>query len=281
MPSLRIVQGAAIREGLVMARSQPRLVLRIAVLFLSQVFKASPSLPKILVGTHHKVLTVYMRRVFSVFAFASRRTISVGSADEVDYAADILLDHHSKFDFSKINEPWVGVHICRDPRDVVVSCAHYHSTSDESWLHWPRADLAGKTYQEYSRELPTLEDRLLFEIDFSSGYTIRRMLKWSYDRKGMTEWRYEDLVRREGLEQAAKDIGEWPLSPPELRVLIDLFTYFSLWGPVFRNNKHIRDPRPSQWKDHFSDLVHEKFRTVFPQALKKLGYDSLKVRRDG
>jgi hypothetical protein len=42
--------------------------------------------PRILVGTHHKVLTVFMMQVFRDFARITDRRISVGMGDEVDYS---------------------------------------------------------------------------------------------------------------------------------------------------------------------------------------------------
>jgi hypothetical protein len=37
----------------------------------------------------------------------------------VDYSADILFDHHSQFDFSRVAFDYLGVHFRRDPRDLV------------------------------------------------------------------------------------------------------------------------------------------------------------------
>ncbi len=162
------------------ASSDPKLALRISWLNVTGRMGPPRRQPKILVGTHHKVLTVYMGRVFRTFASASCRNFSRGRHNRVDYTADILLDSHSQFDFTRLSEPYVGMHVRRDPRDVIVSCAKYHLTSQEEWLHIPRADLSGKTYQEHLRELPTLDEQLLFELDNAGGLVVRHMLEWNY-----------------------------------------------------------------------------------------------------
>jgi hypothetical protein len=255
------------------ASSRPLLALFIVALYASRTLGSTPR-TKILVGTHHKVLTKYLTRVFSAFAAASRRSLSSGTGDRVDYGSDILIDHHSQFDFSKVNQPFVGVHVRRDPRDLLISAARYHLTSQEKWLHEPSEKLGGKTYQEYLRALPTLEEQLLFEIDGAGAFDIRQMLNWPYGMSGIAEWRYEDMVTYDGLQKNVKHVlAGWPLSALERRVLSGLFLHYSVYGRGSRGYKHIRNPRPSQWKERFSERVHDRFKEVFPGALERLGYD--------
>ena len=263
------------KSFLKIASSRPFLALSIIALHGTRMFPVTTPTAKILIGTHHKVLTKYLTRVFSAFAAASKRSLSSGTGDRLDYGADILLDHHSRFDFSKVNPPVVGIHVRRDPRDLLISAARYHLTSKESWLHKPLDRLAGKTYQEYLRALPTFEEQLLFELDGAAAYDIRQMLDWPYGIHGINEWRYEDLVTYGGLQKNLKQIAaEWPLSAIELRVLSGLFLHYSVFGSGSRGYAHIRNPRPSQYKDSFSKRVEDRFREVLPGALERLGYDT-------
>lgn len=227
---------------------------------------------KILVGTHHKVLTVFLGRVFRVFARASCRSWSRGKADELDYATEVLLDHHSQFDFSRLEGDWQGLHVVRDPRDLLISAARYHLRSSKSWLHVPMEECGGMTYQQYIRALPDMEQLLLFEIDHSGGCNIADMLSWTYSRPGMVELRYEDLVGPQGTENFARALTTWKLTAGERKLLVRLFEYFAIGSPGAEGNVHIRNPKSGQWKSAFTPAVREKFNARFPNVAEKLAY---------
>lgn len=231
-----------------------------------------PEVRTILVGTHHKVLTVFLGRVFRIFARITGRTVSQSRGDLLDYNADVLLDTHSEFIFDRVREPWDGLHVIRDPRDIVVSAANYHLSAHEKWLLVPRDEFDGRTYQEQICSIGSMEERLLFELDHSAGSNIRDMLAWNYSRPGIAEVRYEELVGAGGRETFAEALASWSLTRLERRVLIDLFSYFSVGNPGASNNSHIRNAGSNQWKRHFTPSVHERFEELFPGALDALGY---------
>lgn len=229
--------------------------------------------PKICIGTHHKVLTVLLARVFRVFAVTTGRRYSYGNGDQIDYDADVLIDHHSEFDWSKIDGDVVGLHITRDPRDLLVSAAFYHVKGSEAWLHEPRSDLDGKSYHQHVTELDGTEERLLFEIDNSGGNNIRQMLDWT-PRADISETRYDRLVGNGAIEAFRAIVATWHLPNHERRLLVELFRYFSLGGAGAKSNKHIRNASSGQWREHFTPAVSQRFAEVFPDALTQLGYDA-------
>lgn len=226
---------------------------------------------KICICTYHKVLTVFLSRVFRSFAAITGRGYSLGMGPEVDYDRSVLIDHHSKFDWDRLRQPFVGLHVIRDPRDLVVSSAFYHVKSREAWLHDPYPVFGGRTYQEAIRALPDTEARLIFEIDNAAGQRIRDMLDWT-PRPEIAEARYHQLIGDDGQAFFAALVSQWPLSERERRLLVKLFAYFSLGGPGAKGNTHIRNAASGQWRKHFTPAVTAHFRERFPDALDRLGY---------
>jgi hypothetical protein len=269
--SMSTFRQAALWSGHI-AMNMPDLLVDIAGTMVASYCTVARDRPQILVGTHHKVLTVFFGRVFRIFAGSSRRSWSRGKLDELDYASDVLLDHHSQFDFGRTKREWQGLHVVRDPRDLLISAATYHLRASEAWLHVPMDEFGGLTYQQYARALPDMEQRLLFEIDHSGGRNIAEMLSWTYNRPGMVELRYEDLVGPRGTENFARALTTWQLTAGERRLLVRIFEYFAIGGPGAEGNIHIRNPQSGQWRSAFTQAVREKFNARFPNALEKLAY---------
>lgn len=257
------------KNGLEVIRTEPQLIPVIVAAFVASRLHTSKS-PTILVGTHHKVLTVFMRNVFNGFAKITNRSISFGSGDTLDYSADIILDSHTNFDFSRISSEYVGLHIRRNPRDLVVSASFYHKISDEPWLHIPQDKYGKKTYQQHINAMGSMEEIFLFELDNAAGFEIRQMLNWSYDH-GFVELKYEELVDLEGGNIFREKIDHWCLSKLEKSLLECLFNFYSIFGRR-EKSQHIRDPRSKQFQHHFNEKLYREFDVRFPDALRKLDY---------
>ncbi|SEK94744.1 hypothetical protein SAMN04488032_108212 [Pacificibacter marinus] len=241
--------------------------------FLARFQKQSRPDIQICIGTHHKVLTVLLARVFRVFSALTNRRYSYGRGDDIDYSADVLIDHHSDFDWTKTSRPLTGIHVTRDPRDLLVSAAFYHMKGTESWMHDVRDDLGRKSYHQYVLSLKDTEERLLFEIDNSGGQNIRDMLNW-VGHDNIFEAKYSDLVGPGSADNFAKIVSGFPISDTEKRLVVALFKYFSLGSAGAKKNKHIRNASSGQWREHFTPAVSARFDAVFPDAGKQLGYDA-------
>ena len=254
-------------------RNAPHLGLSSARVALPRYTLSPPDRRKILVGTHHKVLTVFLGRVFRVFALLTNRSYDRGMGEALDYTRDVLIDHHSQFGFDRLLPGWRGLHVVRDPRDLLVSAANYHTRSSESWLHEPKAEFGGRTYQQTVNALGTLEERMLFELDHVTGEDIRAMLAWRFGRPQMLELRYEKLVGQGATAYFGDAVRAWSLPPAEHRLLVELFGYFSIGNPGAKGNRHIRNANSGQWRKHFTPRVEARFAQMFPDAVAKLGYD--------
>lgn len=266
-----------LRRGLRLLRAEPvnkdsKLILKAITAYSASCLRKEVG-PKILVGTHHKVLTMFMMDVFGSFAEITNRSMCVGNGmrDEIDYGADIIFDLHSEFDFTRSYDRFMGIHFRRDPRDIVISSGFYHRKSSEEWLHEPHEGFGGLTYQEYVNKMNSMEDVWLFELDHSAGKTIRNMLSWDYSR-GFVELKFEDLVTEEGGQVFKQALQEWPMSACEKSLLIGLFEYYSVFGGGGKKSSHVRDPGSRQFEQHFTEKLHREFNNRFPEAVEKLGY---------
>ena len=229
--------------------------------------------PSMLVGTHHKVLTVYLSKTLLLFGGVTGRRVSIGRGPDTDATASILLDHHSQFDRELLDGGRFGLHVRRDPRDLLVSAAHYHRRATEPQLLRPRPELDGRSYRDHVNSLATFEEVLLFELDHSAGSNVRDMVEWDYESSPLTEVRYEDLVTPSGGEVLASAIADWPIPRREQAMLVRAFDHYSAFGGAHRRQSHVRDPRSGQWSEHFTPAVQAAFDARFPDAVARLGYD--------
>lgn len=203
--------------------------------------------------------------------------------------------------------PVRGVHVVRDPRDILVSAyfSHLHSHQTTSW----------EALREHREELRDLskEAGLYREIEFSS-YVFQAMEGWEYEREGILELKFEHLAGRpydfwleaighlgllkdahfglrrqipyilRGLiNQAERRFGWWPLRVPMQRIPAQ-----RLLGIAFDNRyekksggrntgetdpeDHYRKGESGDWRNHLSDGHLEKLNRRFPRLLQKTGY---------
>lgn len=259
--------------GVHIARHAPELLVPISRLAIQSRVAPHSIRPKLLVATHHKALTVFLGRVFKCFAVATARSLSQGRGEGMDYSADVLFDTHSEFLLEKLHFPYVGIHIRRDPRDLLVSSVFYHQRADERWLHRPLQQFEGRTYQQQICSLSNMEEKLIFELEHSAGRNIRDMLRWRSSRPcGFTELTYEELVGPQASDVFSAVISEWPVSALERTVLLKFFEYFSLAGAGAIGNKHMRNPSVGQWREHFTPRIEACFSERFPSVVTELGY---------
>lgn len=260
--------------------ADPAFAVDAAILSITARLRARQGGPVFIVGTHHKVLTLYFLGVFNAFAVITGRRLAHGQPPDIDTTADIIILTHSDLPPDEIGRPWVGLHARRDPRDMIVSAMNYHMTSKEPWLHEPVTGFDGLTYQEKINSLPDVESRLLLEFDnlvmAPSRENIEKMLAWDYDRAECGEVRFEDVVAPGGAAICAAAVAHWPLGSRERRVLEGLFRFFHLEGPGVRNRRnraHIRNPTAGKWRAVFSERVARRFDACFGPELWRIGYE--------
>jgi hypothetical protein len=230
--------------------------------------------PLILVGTHHKTGTKWMLQLFEGFCAALGDRLYVGPQDRLPPATRVFFQHHSRFDLAVLGGPYRGLHVIRDPRDVLISGARYHARASEPWLHRRHRRFWGLTYQEAIRWRRTLADAVLFEMDHAGAHTIREMLAWDRTRPEFFEAKYEDLVADRDLSLFRRLLPFLGYDAEQLPILEGIVRERSLFGGRVSDPMHVSDGRPQQWREVFDERLRRRFRERFGDALERLGYEA-------
>ena len=167
---------------------------------------------------------------------------------------------------------WRGALVIRDPRDVVVSGAHYHARSNEPWLHRPRDAFGGRTYQEALLALPDMEARLVFELRQTGGRTIAEMLAARERYPGFAMVRFEDLVTDHELKAFRALFAHLGFPEAAMDRLLAVAERNSVFSGRVKPSLHVRSARPAQWRSEFTPAVLQAVMQRFPDAPERLGY---------
>ena len=164
---------------------------------------------KVLLGTHHKTGTFWFGKIFSDIAskLGLEFVASTHEQNVPNGTWDIYQNSHSRFDKPALGE-FKGVHVVRDPRDQIISATFYHQTSDEEWLHVPRDEFGGSTYQEKINSFSSFDDRMLFEMEGSAYGNIMAMIEFDHSDERFVTAKFEELITDQRLEKF-EDIFEF------------------------------------------------------------------------
>jgi hypothetical protein len=229
---------------------------------------------RILVGTHHKAGTVWLQSIFRRICQQYGWTMYHGESAVPPQGCDVFLPWNSQFDRAAIQPPFKGIHLIRDPRDMIVSGCFYHQKATEKWLHIKQDSLGGLSYQEKLNSYRSLSDQILFEMEFGSYGCIQQILAWNYNDPAFYEVKYEDLIADEQL-LLFHDLFvflEFPgkIIPRTLKIALDN----SIFAGTTKTNPHIRSGKARQWEQHFSPENKARFLELFGDALQRLGYEN-------
>lgn len=234
---------------------------------------------RVLVGTHHKTGTVWLLRIFDEI---SRKLdlIFVHSKDHpvpARWRWDIFHATHSQFDLERLRN-CRGIHLVRDPRDMIVSAAFYHQTSSEKWLHVPLPEFSGLTYQQKINSYASFDDKLLFEMEHSSFENIRNMMRFDCPDGSFKRIKYEDLIDDRDLTQFEQMFAFLGFRDRAMAWCLAAARRNSLFGGAARI-KHVRSGRASQWPEYFRPAHHARFDELFKGVLEQFNYDGAVDRR--
>lgn len=239
-------------------------------------FEGTPR-PAIVHCCYHKVGTVWFLRVLREVAAHHGMTFGTGDdyarieAFERGRSVDIFLDYGSHVRLEELGE-YVGSHMIRDPRDMVVSGYFYHLWTPEPWAHLPRAEYRGRTYQEQLNYLPKSEG-MLEEIRRMS-FWIKHMADWDYDNPRMYEIRYEDIMRDEPriMREMFTHYGFRREAVDSACRIADKYTFKRMAGGG--GSSHLRSGKTGEWSEHFGPEQRALFKELFPGVLATLGYET-------
>lgn len=214
---------------------------------------------KLLIGTHHKAGTEWMTAVFFQIK------------EHYDY--DLDFNYHSQFDAKVLAQPFRGIYLIRDPRDVIISGCFYHQKSDEKWLHSPREKLGGLTYQQKINSFDSIEDQILFEMENAAALTIGDMIHWDYSHPNFFELKYEKLIEDTQLLLFHKAFSFLGFPGSVIPHILSIAYENSLFSGQVKSG-HIRSEKNKQWEAYFTQNHKDRFTELFGDALIQLGYET-------
>jgi len=233
------------------------------------------------IGTYHKTGTVWMSRVFRDVADAIDAEFvdlrETGGPTTRPDKNTLYLDDHSQFPSTFLRHRVRGIRIVRDPRDVVISGAHYHAKSAERWLHVGRPFFDGKTYAEMITSFDAMADRYLFEMDNVAADTISNMVDAKGDaaqrtflEKNFRTMKYEKLIDDRQLREFRKVCRHLRLP---FKKAAPAFIAHSLFANKDAVSGHGRSGKKQQWKSVFDQKLGRAFADRHQRALEVLGYE--------
>lgn len=230
--------------------------------------------PVLFVATHHKVMTTYFNAVLSLLSFGLKRRYQRVYSNHPASDAGLVLSMHGKLDLPHLR-PYRGVHIMRDPRDMIVSGYHYHKWTQEDWVHRPDAN--GMSYQEKLNRAD-VRAGLFMEIDHFIFFYRQTLLHWNTADPDILEVAYEDLMGPDRDRLYADIFAHLGLAGRDLGLATDLMKLFEAGSRTGRKpgtiaqKSHLRSGKSGQWKtelepDHIAYIERE-----LGPVLRKFGY---------
>lgn len=256
----------------------------------------------IFIATHHKGGTVWMNTTFRRFGNAcgypyihlntgepawetrpDKREFMLAEIERLDtegVARGVFVDYHGTTpDLSSIARAR-GIHMVRDPRDMLISAVRYHETSDEAWLDQTRAGFSGKTFREKLLSYGSYDDRVRFELDTYMGGEIRRMSAFQERADHGTVFRgvrYEDLIADTDMTLFHELCLHLGLGGMEIVHALRAFWGSSIFGEMrpaadSGTHGHIRDGRASQWSRVLERSTIDLIQGEIGAEIEALGY---------
>jgi hypothetical protein len=229
---------------------------------------------KILIGTHHKTGSAWFDSIFKSVCHYHSLVYYKGRRANLPREFDIFMNEHSEFEFDSLPSPYRGIHVIRDPRDVIVSGCFYHQKSGEEWLHQPMDSFYGQTYQQKINSYTSLEDQILFEMEHVGARTIKAMTEWNYSRSFFCELKYEELIADTDLTLFYKVFLFLGFPGSAIPSLLAIAYNNSLFSGRVRKSLHVRSGDQQQWKKYFTQKHKQRFLALFGDALIALGYEN-------
>jgi hypothetical protein len=266
--------------------------------------RKSRSIP-ICIFCYHKAGTVLFGKIFRQICAANKLEFKSlkGKQTEIPPDTDVILFAHSLIDLAHIAKPFVGVHVIRDPRDIIVSGYLYHRRTTEKWcvntdfgvtpsIRFPKvpysqehrseewkirylASLGGMSYQENLLRM-SQQQGLMFEMNNYGAWTIESMKEWDYGMGNILEITFENLMSSydDTFRRIFEHIG---FSKSESNVGLNIAAQHDLGRRLpeeIEKMRHVSSPRATKWKEYFETQHKNAFLDKFGDVLVKLGYET-------
>jgi hypothetical protein len=228
------------------------------------------------VATHHKAMTTYFHAVLKGLSVSLGIPFeSLGAANLPAGSTRMFLSMQGKQDLAKLG-PYRGVHIMRDPRDMIVSGYHYHKWTHETWVH--RLDDKGESYQQKLNRLDKTEG-LFLEIDHFIFFYRDALEAWNMADPDLLEVSYESLMGPEKRAKYGEIFTHLGFRDAELRLATDLMQLFEAESRsgkssgAINQKSHVRSGKSRQWEAELAPEHLAYIEAELGPVLRKFGYD--------
>lgn len=143
----------------------------------------------------------------------------------------------------------------------------------QQWLDRPARWLGGCTYREQLLALPTLDDRIRFEMTHVGGQVIGAMVAWNDADAHFLTIKYEDLIEDADLVLFRRIFSFLGYPEAQLDRLCRIAWEKSLFSGRVDRPEHVRSGKPAQWREMFGRDLSREFHARFGPALIRLGYE--------
>ncbi|MEQ8910210.1 MAG: sulfotransferase domain-containing protein [Vicingaceae bacterium] len=251
---------------------------------------------------YHKSGTTLLGKIFKEIClkYGWQYKSVAGSFNQLP-SADVVFFLHSQVDFSKLPQKYIGIHMVRDPRDIIISGYLYHKRTTEAWctqknfqtekpIQYPqvpnsqmhRSEAWKKNYlkrlkpHSYQEKINSLneEEGILFEMDHYGKWTLEDMLKWDFETANCLELKFEDIMA-DFNNEVMKIFWHCQLSDAQIKFAkrcSDKEDMNKMSSKAISKNSHISSANTSRWKKYFTKEIQTAFDANFKDVLKKYNY---------
>lgn len=245
---------------------------------------------------HHKCASTWMSNIFYEIQSVTGWTIHYG----IDPSKKINVIGEATVEHAKAYADFRGIHLIRDPRDVIVSGYYSHLNTHPTEK---RPDIL--EFRNQIKGLP-LSEGIKMEMDFSSDRLLE-IGKWDYSNPNIHELRFEEFTQNPNWNEVFSFLNltssktssyHWkklanklsnkkllPLRFDEMSVPTKVlnqipakFAFKKLSGGretgETATNSHYRKGKAGQWREVFNEKHKMYFKEKFPRLLQTLEYET-------
>lgn len=248
---------------------------------------------------HHKCASTWMSRIFYSIQKRTGLTISYGTSTAMEL---VIVPNANPESFAELHpaQNLKGIHLIRDPRDVIVSGYFSHRNTH------PLGDWENLKKHREALQAVDLEEGLILEMDFSGYFLKNDMYRWEYGANpNILELKYEEVTHP---EYDFKPIFEHlelyaPNQSINFKKYLNKFNNKNVWFTRYPNiglndidiqdiidensfknlskgrkqgtentQSHYRKGVAGDWKNYFTEKHTAYFKDSFGDILEKLGY---------
>ncbi|PSF39493.1 hypothetical protein C7H19_01515 [Aphanothece hegewaldii CCALA 016] len=224
--------------------------------------------------SYHQVATNFFANILRGIAKEFGWKFQSCNQDELNPDTKIFMQQHSQVNLTEL-PPFVGSHIIRDPRYMVISGYFYHLWTSEKWCHKKQKKYDGKSYQEVLNSV-SQDEGIKLEMERIKK-TFQELINWDYNNPNFIEIRLEDLVKDE--QGVFKQIFlKYGFKPDEIEQALKIVDELSIkknleqQGEENKNN-YFDQGISGDWKNYFTNHHKAVFKQEYPKLLQKLGYE--------